>query len=90
MPAAKLRETSDSELATVEAIKFRIEKIERDPLVSAAGKTKRIKALRLRLPKSEQPKDQKATDSVQPQPLPAVCAVLLVSKQDLDWGDRKK
>lgn len=76
----KMRETPDSELATPEAINFRIEKLRRElgnnnrpaPLL------KRIEALKMRLPKTPGAAI-----------VPAVDPVLLLSKSDLDWDGRK-
>lgn len=78
MPIPTMRETKDSELVTVEAIQFRIEKIKREcGGTLTAGASRRIAALRLRLPKKEGAPVAEAVN----------CAIL-VDKSKLTWGDR--
>ena len=84
MPAT-MRITPDSELATQEAIRFRIGQIEKDPTISQNSKTKRICALRLRLP--QPPSAPKITvtmlDTVGEKTAKALpLAYLLASKKD--------
>ena len=74
----KMRETSDSELATLEAIQFRIDKIKRESPVLTPALNRRLSALKLRLP-------SKPGASIKP----AVASILLISKRDLDWNGCK-
>ena len=77
---SKIRISKDSELATPEAINFRIESIKKENggiLTPAAAN--RIAALRLRLPK----------DPTKPL-APAISPALLINKGDEEWGDRRK
>ena len=68
----RLRITPDQELATPEAIQFRIERLRGEKTIQAY---RRIQALKLRLPADP-------TAAL----LPAIDASLLVSKSELDWG----
>lgn len=75
----KPRITPDGQLATPEAIAFRIALISNSSEAMSPAAAKRIAALRLRLP------------SAAGKPLlPSVNPALLCSKSELDWGDRRK
>lgn len=70
--------TPDAGLATPEAIQIRIEQ------VRAAGGNTPAAALRIAALKARLPKSQFAAM------LPAISPELLVSKSELEWGDRKR
>ena len=76
----KCYETADSELVTEAAVRFRIEKLRKELTEYGADQKRllgRIQRLKMRLPAAPQGNI-----------LPAVPAVMLVSKNNLDWGDK--
>jgi hypothetical protein len=75
MAIPKMRICADSELPTIEAIKFRIEQIKTQNPVLTPALARRISALKLRLP-------QNPNEAMKP----AVRADLLISKADLGWS----